>query len=318
MNLFLRLAFPALLFLFLGKTTAQNPDTAPPVLHCKNLVQVPIFFPCVRTLWATDLIDSVSDDSPGPVELGLRKACTGSGFPEDQTYAHYQSSEWGYARAEVWARDAAGNAASCLVQLNIFDVTGSCDPIVDIRVQLPSTTKPGIDSVRIRLSGSNCLGDTLADYPWPIFTENGGRWMTYGGLVTPGYNTAVTPTKTMNPANGISTADLASIQSHILGNKPLDSPYKILAADVNLDGKVSTYDIILLRKLVLGLIPELPHGQSWRFVPANYVFPDPANPFSPMPPAAAVVPSTLEYPVNSFYFFGVKIGDVNFSADPEQ
>lgn len=302
---------------FSTPVSAQT-DTVAPYLKCKTKLDVPISFPCYRSLWAIDLIDSVSDNTAGTIELGIRKACTGSGFPENKTYNTYQSNEWGFARAEVWARDAAGNASSCVVDLNIYDTSQSCDPIASVLVRLPAPVNTGIDSVEIRISGYNCLGDTAGAYPWPIITDQDGRWMTYGGLVTPGFTTTALPIKNINPTNGLTTQDLLDIQKHILGNAPFDSPYQSLAADANLDEKVSTYDIVLLRKLLLGLIPELPHGKSWRFLPGNYMFPDPANPFQPPPPEAIVVPNTLEAPQTGFYFIGVKIGDVNFSADPKQ
>lgn len=313
--------YSALLFclaLFLATPVTAQSDTLPPFLQCKSQLVVTLQFPCFQTLWATDLIDSVADNTPGPVEIGIRKACTGTGFPENKLYNTYTSNEWGFARAEVWARDAAGNTSSCVVDLNIYDTSGSCDPIASIRVQLPEGTQDGIDSVRIHLSGANCLGDTVPDYPFPIITANEGWWMTYGGLVTPGFSTTVLPSKNINPTNGISTFDLLGIQKHILGNVPLGSPYKILAADVNLDGKVSTLDILLLQKLLLGKIDSLPHGQSWRFLPGDYKFPDPTDPFNPLPPTTIVVPNTLENPVTGFHFYGIKIGDVNSSADPTQ
>ena len=52
-------------------------------------------------------------------------------------------------------------------------------------------------------------------------------------------------------ANGVTTLDVALIQSHILQKSILNSPYKILAADVNGDGKVSTLDIVFIKRLIL-------------------------------------------------------------------
>jgi hypothetical protein len=44
-----------------------------------------------------------------------------------------------------------------------------------------------------------------------------------------------------------------------------DSNYKLLAADVNNDGKVTASDLTELRKLILGITPVLPKNTSWRF-----------------------------------------------------
>jgi hypothetical protein len=55
------------------------------------------------------------------------------------------------------------------------------------------------------------------------------------------------------------------IQRHILGIQPLNSAYKMIAADATNDGKVTAADLTELRKLILGITNELPNNASWRF-----------------------------------------------------
>jgi len=74
------------------------------------------------------------------------------------------------------------------------------------------------------------------------------------------------------PTVGVTTVDLSIIRRHILNITPLDSPYKLLAADVNGSDTVTTLDISLIRKMILGSIDTFPAG-TWRFVPADHVFP---------------------------------------------
>jgi hypothetical protein len=62
----------------------------------------------------------------------------------------------------------------------------------------------------------------------------------------------ITPSKDDDALNGITTADIILIQKHILGLQTLDSPYKLIAADVNHDEKIGGNDIINIRKLLLG------------------------------------------------------------------
>ena len=66
--------------------------------------------------------------------------------------------------------------------------------------------------------------------------------------------------------NGVSTLDLVKIQRHILGLEELNSPYKLIAADVNADNEIKASDLTELRKLILGIITDLPTNESWRFV----------------------------------------------------
>jgi len=130
----------------------------------------------------------------------------------------------------------------------------------------------------------------------------------------------ITPSKDDGQRNGISSYDLVLIQKHILETQILDSPYKILAADVNNSGGVSGIDIVELRRLILHIDDELQQQDSWRFVDEDFVFPDPMNPFeSTFPPNTnpwEVTISHILYDYNEANFIGVKIGDVNNTVNP--
>jgi len=269
--------------------------------------------------WAIDFIDSVEYDTQSSVEVGIRKTCTGSGFPE-KSFVVFESSEWGPASVDLWARDAAGNTTSCSVMIYVYDAAGSCDP--ESYITLLTLEEEGIDSVKTHFKGDHCVFDSI-DFQipnnligWWSFAP--GMWSSHGSVSRPGYNLTVTPTKNINPLNGVSTYDLVLISKHILGITPLDSPWKIIAADANQDGKVTTADIITLRKLILGITTELPNGKSWRFLPYDYTFPNPLNPFQPAFPERIESPNTADPAPSHFAFKGVKIGDVDFSADPKQ
>ncbi|MEN0004311.1 MAG: carboxypeptidase regulatory-like domain-containing protein [Bacteroidota bacterium] len=109
------------------------------------------------------------------------------------------------------------------------------------------------------------------------------------------------------PINGLSTFDLVVTAKHILGIQMLDSPYRILAADVNQSGTVTTLDVVTMRSLILAMSSELPDGVEWIFVPANYTFPSPTNPF-PFTPNNSI---TLTQSISDANFIGVKLGNIN-------
>ena len=114
--------------------------------------------------------------------------------------------------------------------------------------------------------------------------------------------------------NGVSTIDLILISQHILGVKLLDSPYKIIAADVNRSKSVTTLDLIELRKIILRIKTNMPKdGLPWRFVPASFEFEDPQNPFKRNFPEVYNV-NDLEWENLTANFVAIKIGDVNNSA----
>ncbi|MFN0037100.1 MAG: T9SS type A sorting domain-containing protein [Saprospiraceae bacterium] len=74
------------------------------------------------------------------------------------------------------------------------------------------------------------------------------------------------PEKTGDPNSGLTTYDLVLISKHILSIQPFLCPWQIVAADVNCTGSVTTFDIVLGRKVILGISNTLPCG-TWGFMP---------------------------------------------------
>lgn len=115
---------------------------------------------------------------------------------------------------------------------------------------------------------------------------------------------------------GLTTLDIILIQKHILGLESLDSPYRMIAADADRSGSVSVQDIILFRRVILGLASEFPGNTVWRFIPADLTFEDPANALVEEIPEVMDFSAGLAGGVHLNYI-GVKIGDVNASAKLE-
>ncbi|MCB0589549.1 MAG: hypothetical protein KDD06_29965, partial [Phaeodactylibacter sp.] len=119
---------------------------------------------------------------------------------------------------------------------------------------------------------------------------------------------------TGNYLNSVTTLDMVLISRHILGVQPIVNPYLLLAADVDYSGHVSSMDMVALRRLILQIQTEHPlsDNPSWRFVRADYVFPDPANPWlEPIPSTAVFDPLLYDEQVD---FVGIKVGDINGDA----
>ena len=129
-----------------------------------------------------------------------------------------------------------------------------------------------------------------------------------------GADYTVEPAKDMDVLNGISTLDLLLIKKHIMGIEALGSPYKIIAADVDNSGHISTLDLIRLRRMILNLDADFPNGNtSWRFVPADFEFPNPENPFEGYFPEIYNI-NDLEGDIMDIEFIAIKVGDVNETA----
>jgi hypothetical protein len=119
-----------------------------------------------------------------------------------------------------------------------------------------------------------------------------------------GLDLTITPVKNTDHMNGISTADLIAIQKHIIGKQLLQNNYREIAADVNNDQRITALDLLVIRKLILGKIDQMPGVDSWKFV----------NNINGKP----------EYTINGVTdrmrvdFTGIKMGDVNITNDPSR
>ena len=112
---------------------------------------------------------------------------------------------------------------------------------------------------------------------------------------------------------GVTTFDMVLIMRHILGIALLDSPYKMIAADVNKSNSISTLDLVAMQKVILLVENSFPNNESWRFVDASYVFPDPANPWVESFPEDIFI-DFANGNVQTANFTAIKIGDVNLSC----
>jgi hypothetical protein len=110
-----------------------------------------------------------------------------------------------------------------------------------------------------------------------------------------------------NAQTDVSTFDMVLAARHLLGMELLDSPYKVLAADVDRSGYVSTFDLIRMRSVILASSVGFPDSIEWIFVAADYEFPNPNNPF-PFTPDNSF---ELNGNISDAHFIGVKLGSIN-------
>jgi hypothetical protein len=134
----------------------------------------------------------------------------------------------------------------------------------------------------------------------------------FSGLST-GKNYILDFAKTSSILNGLSTFDLLQVQKHILNREILKSPFKMLAADVNNSGSISTSDLISLKRALLGLTTSFEKVPIWQFVPFENGFINISSPLLGLNLNAFLV-QNLQLPILDKDFIGVKAGDINNSA----
>ena len=170
----------------------------------------------------------------------------------------------------------------------------------------------GIVSVYTNVPIPNCKVFISGGTSGYVYTDATGRYSFPN--VPAGGNYVITPVRDTNDLNGVTTADLLLIVNHILGLQTLNSPWKIIAADVNHNNMVTTFDIVEARKLILGIYPALPANASWRFFPASITFGNPENPFASGLPLESIQITNLQGHFTAGSFKGVKVSDTNNSA----
>ncbi|MBL7806436.1 MAG: T9SS type A sorting domain-containing protein [Saprospiraceae bacterium] len=299
-----------------GPDPTQLVDQAPPVLVCFSGFSVNIMPTGMVNLWSSDFVESVWDNAttPGLIDVAVRKAGTGSGFPEDALgepiyNVLFTCVDLGSQTVEVWARDLAGNTIVCQTVVEVQDNNSNCENQawnVAIIAKPEGQLFDGVEEAEYIITGNNPNG--------PFYANQLGGPFSGSGLfdVAVGSNITASIIKNDNQLNGVTTYDKVLINKHILGLEPLNSPYKIIAADTDNNGVVDSLDILEIDKLILGQYTEFPNNTSWRFVPKDFVFQDPSNPFvTPFPESISI--QNLQFPV-TLEFVGIKVGDVNNSA----
>ena len=207
---------------------------------------------------------------------------------------------------DLWVRDASGNWDYVRVTVNLQDNMNICNP------SLPSRMNANISGI-IR----NEIGESVEDvtvkiggYQMPdLVTKADGN---YQFIELPMHgNYTITPEKDINPMNGVSTYDLVLISKHILGISSLDSPYKQIAADINRSGTITAYDMVQLRQLILNIKTEFANNTSWRFIDAAYQFATKHAEAEPFVETVNVGDLSAD---TEAHFVAVKVGDVSGNA----
>jgi hypothetical protein len=259
------------------------PDTTPPVVVCvpdKNIN-------CLG-VWSFDPPSATDIGSGTNVTFTIISTVTngtcGSGFTATRTWR---------------ATDACGNSSTCsqtaygraivAVSGTVFCPTNYPATVSDKRV-------PGVTLV----GPTNTTAMSVADGTYNLLFDAAAA-----------VSVQPQPPATADPAEGVTTLDISVVRRHILNVAGLDSPYKLLAGDVDNSGAITTLDLSQMRRLVLGLTNRLPAG-LWRFVPSDYAFTNPAAPW--------YAPTNRTYPavngdVAGQDFVAVKLGDVNGSLN---
>lgn len=287
-----------------GNVAIADIDVAPkdvikPTPVCYQGLSVDLMPTTATAMLQAKQFDAGSSDNCTAVNdltLYIEKGTPGFGTGGAPTTTMITVDCKGLVPIRLWVVDAAGNADYCDTYVDVQnnmgatatscpDITPTGSKVIASLVTLKNQVIKNAD-VKVATPSSNFMASFVANV--------------YEASVTSGSDVTVTPDKTDNPLNGVSTFDLVLMTKHILGTQPITEPLLIKAADINNNGKVATSDVVELRKMILAIQKGFNNNKSWRF------YNNGSNEY--MSYLALVKPWKVD-------FTGVKTGDINMSAN---
>lgn len=312
------------------KITITKPFKAPtPYCHLGiSSAVMDSIYGCSMETWATDFVAGGSDDCGDEITYTMIPYMDIYGDPANEEddlsvneafeqsqpnwvfdCSYIENGEAHVIEIRIYAVDEDGVYDFCDASLTLNDNFDCCEDLFPSQAliggQISTEEGAEISDVEVNIMTNN------PEFPRYKRTSADGTFMFNNLMMDRSYE--VSAFDNNNTRKGISTLDLVMIQRHILGITQLDSPYKIIAADINNNSSITAADLFQLRKLILGLYPnnELPSNTSWRFVDKEFKFVDPLSPF---PFDESITVANLHQAMYNQDFIAVKVGDVNSSV----
>ena len=277
-------------------------DTVPPQIVCDPQFMALIEVDDQVTIIPGDLLLSATDNCIDSADLNYSFSFVDPNVGTLQ----FLCGDIGPNVVDVYVTDGFNNVDSCQVTVTVADPSDFCNMnrFAHLGGAIFMENGAHLMNVDLKLEGymtaetkSNESGDYMFDdlimhQAYSIIPNVEGDWL-----------------------NGVTAWDMVLIQRHIIGLEYLNSPYKMIAADVNDSKSISVSDLVLLQKLILGISEDLPGNKSWRFIQSQYEFLDIENPLKENFPEGIQVGS-LDNDIYNANFMAVKSGDVNYTAQP--
>lgn len=259
-------------------------------------------------IWATDF--NVKAEHPCGYDILLsftpvQKDALGNLIGSPNIVFDCNDLDTNYVTIFAAALTPAGDIVQTSVETYIIiqDNNNVCDNVggrSSVTGTLATETNEKVQDVNVSLYGSEMNVMTGANGNFDFANmHNGGNY-------------TISPNKNDDHTNGVTTLDLVLMQRHILAIDKLNSPYKLIASDVNKDGKITAADLVELRKLILGTKSSFDNNTSWRFVDKAYVFQNMAQAQGDLFPEVYNIENLSSDMVTDFV--AVKVGDVNGNA----
>jgi len=224
----------------------------------------------------------------------------------NDTIRQFDCSHVGNQPITFWVTDLDGNQSQANTFIAVQDNLNLCNNMnrIVIAGSVKTEDQMLLPETKILLVGGETEENKMTNEEGKYIFNNLGMYNNY----------EIKAERDADPMKGVSTLDLVLIQRHILGIESLNTPYKLLAADINQSKNITTADLVELRKLILGIHQVYPDSMPWKFVNAKHEFSDPTFPWAAEDNVAY---NALDTNMDNADFIAVKMGDVNNSVSQE-
>ena len=235
----------------------------------------------------------------GAVALALPKSveldCNYLGAQDIELYVIDEAGNWDFCTGSVFVQDGSGACGSGIVDSNnVAMVAGG----------IITTNNIPLANVILTAKGTALYEQTITTDDSGIFELNLPKGIGY----------VISFDKEDDAANGMTVFDIIMVSKHILGITSFESDWQYIAADINNSGSISAFDLVLMRKIVLGIDTEFTNNTPWRFMPTQNVS---INQTDILSLSETIVISELTENQTSLDYTAIKIGDLNGSAKVE-
>ena len=270
-------------------------DTIPPVIQCFSGV-AGITLAKDRTSFGVsinELITEISDNCTSEDEILLSLNPT-----ESKKLIGVNCDNVGLHTDTIYATDQSNNQSFCQIRYRVLDGGNNCSPSERFEfIGNFGTRLAPVDQILISIFLIDSAGQRSEVMPLEEFFDGNRVYIDlFNGSnpYPPGYKIEITVFDSSEEYDrGVSTLDLVGIVKHLLGIDKFEDPKQILAADVNADGKISSKDIIEMRKVIIGVEDKFSSNVSGIYYPDRILIPTDSI-------------SGQEYDL-----FYIKLGDVN-------
>ncbi|MEO6189948.1 MAG: dockerin type I domain-containing protein, partial [Saprospiraceae bacterium] len=233
-------------------------DKISPIIGCRKVDRNIQINDSAKIIARDLLLPNYSDNcTPGPllkISFDPNNANDTCRYISCTKHKQFPDSLWPFV---VYVKDLSGNTASCTGRVDVDDPNGFCNNFTNKKISITGLIKASNNEPMSNVSVNEMKNKSFT------LSSDIGRFNFSD--IEPSTSIEVIPKYNMNWTEHLSTLDIIRIQKHILGVDIFTHPTEWIAADLNKDGRVTSLDISILRKLILGIINEVNTNTSWRF-----------------------------------------------------